>query len=91
MTRIILAALAFLLSAPSAWAESCADHLKEIDAIGSMKELSGASAKIVEEGRAKAIDLQKAGKDDACIQALNAVRIAYGSKAVLDSTPPKND
>jgi hypothetical protein len=91
MTRIILAALAFLLATPSAWAESCADHLKEIDAIGSMKKLSGASMKIVEEGRAKAIELQKAGKDEACVKALYAVRMAYGSKAVLDSTPPKND
>ena len=91
MTRIILAAMALLLMTPSAWAESCAGHFKEIEAIGTMKKLSGRSAKIAEDGRSKALELQKAGKDQDCIEALNAVRIAYGSKAVLDSTPPNND
>jgi hypothetical protein len=91
MIRIILAAMAFLLVTPSAWAESCADHLKEIEAIGSTKQLSGKSAKVAEEGRAKALELQKAGKDQSCIEALDTVRKAYGSKAVLDDTPPKND
>jgi hypothetical protein len=91
MKRIYLVVLVMLFLGRCAWAESCADHLKEIEVIGSMKQLDQAAMKLVEESRAKAIELQKAGKDEACIEALNGARTVYGSKSVLDDTRPKND
>ena len=57
----------------------------------SAKKLNEAAMKIVEESRAKAINLQNAGRDGDCVEALYAARVAIGSKSNLDDTPPKND
>ena len=91
MKQIYLVTLVTLSLGQSAWAASCADHMKEIEVMGSMRQLNEAAMKQVEGSRAKAADLQKAGKDEACIEALSGARTAYGSKSVLDNTPPKND